>query len=245
MKYAVKCPKCGGFVQTKSVRKSIGLGIVEIPVAQFCLNPVCDWYQDFADTKKPEDIKEGFQFKPTSIKMPVGSKSQVIVLSALAVIIIILALFFYLGSAYKMPHNTFDEVKASKPPEFLKNSSPVSSNTPNIPSVIPTSVLPTTTPTIVKTFEAKSYTVTMDASHGFYPDSITINKSDIIIWSNEESQRTRIYLASSDGLFKNQLMQYTGRYQFQFPEEGKYNFYLAEYPSGKQYATAAGSVIVR
>ena len=60
MKFAERCPKCGGFVQTKSVRKSIGLGFVEIPVAQFCLNPVCDWYQDFAETRKPEDIKEGF-----------------------------------------------------------------------------------------------------------------------------------------------------------------------------------------
>ena len=67
MKFAQRCPKCGGFVQTKSVRKSIGLGFVEIPVAQFCLNPVCDWYQDFAETKKPEDIKEGFQLKIPSM----------------------------------------------------------------------------------------------------------------------------------------------------------------------------------
>lgn len=59
MKFARKCPKCGGSIQTKSLRKSIGLGFINIPVAQFCLNPVCDWYQDFAEARKPEEIKEG------------------------------------------------------------------------------------------------------------------------------------------------------------------------------------------
>lgn len=59
MKFAGKCPKCEGSIQTKSLRKSIGLGFVNIPVAQFCLNPACDWYQDFAEARKPEEIKEG------------------------------------------------------------------------------------------------------------------------------------------------------------------------------------------
>ncbi len=58
MKFAEKCPKCKGEVQTKKIKKSIGLGIVDIPVAQFCLNPVCNWYQDFSEAAKPEEIKE-------------------------------------------------------------------------------------------------------------------------------------------------------------------------------------------
>ncbi|MDP2765989.1 MAG: hypothetical protein Q8O41_00835 [Candidatus Methanoperedens sp.] len=68
MKFAEKCPKCGGNVQTKSIRKSIGLGFVEIPVAQFCLNPTCDWYQDFSEAKKPEEINESV----LHIKIPVS-----------------------------------------------------------------------------------------------------------------------------------------------------------------------------
>ncbi len=69
MKFADKCPKCGGQIQTKNLRKSIGLGTVDIPVSQFCLNPVCDWYQDFSEAARPGDIKEDvLQIKIPKIK---------------------------------------------------------------------------------------------------------------------------------------------------------------------------------
>ncbi len=58
MKFVEKCPKCKGPVQTKSLKKSIGLGFVKIPVSQFCLNPSCDWYQDFSEAKSPEDFDQ-------------------------------------------------------------------------------------------------------------------------------------------------------------------------------------------
>ncbi len=58
MKFVEKCPKCGGAVQTKSLKKSIGLGFVKFPVSQFCLNPSCDWYQDFSEAKNPEDFDQ-------------------------------------------------------------------------------------------------------------------------------------------------------------------------------------------
>ncbi len=70
MKFAKKCPKCGGDVQTKSIKKSIGLGFVNIPVAQFCLNPKCDWYQDFSEAKKPEEL-EGAALQ---VKIPVSKQ---------------------------------------------------------------------------------------------------------------------------------------------------------------------------
>ncbi len=58
MKFVEKCPKCTGEVQTKSLKKSIGLGFVKIPVSQFCLNPSCDWFQDFSEVKNPEDLNQ-------------------------------------------------------------------------------------------------------------------------------------------------------------------------------------------
>ncbi|MBU4223392.1 MAG: hypothetical protein KKA10_17525 [Euryarchaeota archaeon] len=58
MKFVEKCPKCKGEVQTKSLKKSIGLGTVKIPVSQFCLNPSCDWFQDFSEAKSPEDLNQ-------------------------------------------------------------------------------------------------------------------------------------------------------------------------------------------
>ncbi len=58
MKFVDKCPKCKSEVQTKSLKKSIGLGFVKIPVSQFCLNPSCDWFQDFSEAKSPEEFDQ-------------------------------------------------------------------------------------------------------------------------------------------------------------------------------------------
>jgi hypothetical protein len=246
MKFAQRCPKCGGFVQTKSVRKSIGLGFVEIPVAQFCLNPVCDWYQDFAETTKPEDIKEGFQlripsmyrkfsgFKKPEFKIPEISKNQMKAITAIIGFIIIYALFSYFF--YDMGSDANQKPQPSDS-EFQNITPAVSSLTPNIP--VPTAVF---TPVII---EPKSYTIRVDVSHGFYPDVITINKSDTIIWSNEENQRPRVILVSKNSLFEKQLMQYPDRFQYQFNRQGNFSFVLAEFPTNNEYQRAKGNVIVK
>lgn len=245
MKFAEKCPKCGGFVQTKSVRKSIGLGFIEIPVAQFCLNPVCDWYQDFAQTKKPEDIKEGFQlkilsmdrklsgFKKPEFKIPEISKNQMIAISAIIGLIIISAFFSLF--VHDKGSDVYQKPQPSQP-ELQNNTLTVPSETPNIP--VPTAVF---TPL---TIEPKNYTIRIDVSHGFYPDVITINKSDTIIWSNEENQRPRVVLVSKNSLFEKQLMQYPDKFQFQFNRQGNYSFVLAEFPTNIEYQKAKGIVIV-
>jgi len=104
MKYAEKCPKCGGKVQTKSLRKSIGLGFINIPVAQFCLNPTCDWYQDFSEARKPEEIKEDIlQIKiPRNMKKFQGrlpgviKENRAVLKGAIAVTILSLLLMYIL-----------------------------------------------------------------------------------------------------------------------------------------------------
>lgn len=227
MKFAQRCPKCGGFVQTKSVRKSIGLGFVEIPIAQFCLNPVCDWYQDFAETKKPEDIKEGFQFK-----IPEISKNQMIAISTIIGLIIIYALFSYLF--YDTGSNVDQNPQPSES-EFPNITQTVSSQTIPVPTAVSTPVI----------IEPKSYTIRVDVGHGFYPDVITINKSDTIIWSNLENQRTRVVLVSKNSLFEKQLMLYPDRFQYQFNKQGNFSFVLAEYPTNNEYQNAKGNVIVK
>jgi len=237
MKFAEKCPKCNGFVQTKSIRKSIGLGFVEIPVAQFCLNPVCDWYQDFAESKNPEEIKEGFHFKVPSIDMPELKKPAITGkhITALAGIIGIIAIYFMIS--FFIPASSSDDNTTQQTLQ--------SGLTMNNTSIQDTpKVLPAPDAGKVKA-DPVSYMIKIDVGHGFFPDSITINRSDIIVWNNEENVRTRIVLASKNGLFENQLLQYPGRYQYQFDREGKYTFFLAEYPSYKEYQNAIGSVIVR
>lgn len=243
MKFAEKCPKCGGFVQTKSIRKSIGFAFMEIPVAQFCLNPVCDWYQDFAETKKPEDIKK------------IGiSRNQIYTIAAIIGFILIYGLFSYIVPANDF-NNDLEKNQQLQTPELGNNpttppdeipspavtaSQTVTVNVQNNQSAsTPAAVLPTLIT------EPKNYSIRFDVSHGFVPPVITINISDTITWSSEENQRIRLLLVSKDDLFTNQLLQYHDRYKYQFKQQGKYEFILADYEPYKEYKNAISSVIVR
>ncbi len=85
----------------------------------------------------------------------------------------------------------------------------------------------------------------MDVGHGFNPAVININRSDTIVWSNEEQQRDRIVLVSKEGLFENEIMEYTKKTSYRFNQSGTYNFILASFPSLKEYPNVTGSVIVK
>lgn len=257
MKFTEKCPKCGGDVQTKNLRKAIGLGFVDIPVAQFCLNPKCDWYQDFSEAKKAEDIKEGvLQIKVPSIKgkLPEIKKPQLRLPDVIqriishkktgrnillaGVIVYILILIFYLVPQYTQSRDIVANATGT-------NAS-AESITP-MPSAAPDR---TGQAAFV---EKQSHTVKIDTGHGFVPlikvadradiGYIVINRQDTIIWTDEENQRDRIYLVSKDGLFENRRMQYMDRFSYQFNSSGTYTFVLAEYPSLREY-NATGRVVV-
>lgn len=241
MKFSEKCPKCGGNVQTKSIRKSIGLGFVNIPVAQFCLNPACDWYQDFSEAKKPEEFNESV----LHIKIPVSKdkmseikkripeiiqKNMMVVKGAIVVIVLSLLLMFLLQYIQPPPPQ----------PEAPEN-------TPVVNTTQPTSVVATLTPAVMPAVSRK-YSVKMDVTHGFNPKVVIINASDTILWNNEENQRPRVGLISKDGLFKNKLMEYSDKYQYRFNQSGNYTFVLAEYNPVNQtfneYPNATGNVVV-
>lgn len=246
MKFADKCPKCGGSVQTKSVRKSIGLGFVNIPVAQFCLNPVCDWYQDFSEARKPEEIEENV----LQIKIPVSKdrmaeikkmlpevirENMIVVKGAIVIIVLSLLLIYALPSLQS---------------QSLKSGTPITDipvvNTTQAAAVVSTGI-PAAMPAPAMQ-EPKKYSVKMDVSHGFVPEAIIINRSDIILWNNEENQRPRVVLISKDGLFENKRMEYSEKFPYQFNYSGNYTFALAEYnPVNRtlnEYPNATGTVIV-
>ncbi|MDP2846114.1 MAG: hypothetical protein Q8N79_08620 [Candidatus Methanoperedens sp.] len=249
MMFAKKCPKCGGNVQTKSIKKSIGLGFVNIPVAQFCLNPACDWYQDFAEAKKPEDINENVvqlkipisKDKISEIKkrMPeIVQKNMMVVKGVIVVIVLSILLIFMLQYIQPPPLQP-----VNLQPEVPDKNMPVVNTTKAVGAVSTSAI-----PMIPVMQEPKKYSVKMDVSHGFYPGLIIINRSDSILWNNEENQRPRVGLISREGLFKNKLMEYSDKYQYQFNQSGNYTFALAEYnPINRtfnEYPNATGSVIV-
>lgn len=241
MKFANKCPECGGNVQTKSIRKSIGLGFVNIPVAQFCLNPTCDWYQDFSDAKKPEELEETI----LQVKIPVSKdrmaeikkrtpliikENMTVVKGAIVVIVLSLLLVFLL--------------------HFLQPQPPQPEAPKNIPVITtqPTSVAAALTPAVMPAVSRK-YPVKLDVTHGFSPRFVIINTSDIVLWNNEENQRPRVGLISKDNLFKDRLMEHSDKYQYQFNQSGNYTFALADYDpvahTFNEYPNDTGNVIVK
>ncbi|HLB70349.1 MAG TPA: hypothetical protein VJJ51_04820 [Candidatus Methanoperedens sp.] len=245
MQFVKVCPKCKGKVQTKNLRKSIGLGTVDIPVAQFCINPTCNWYQDFTESKKAEDIREDtVQIKIPKIKnritemkkhlplkmqeMLSQKETQRTLIRLGFIILLCIILIFQLPVIMHPP----PAIKATP-------SEPVADLTeePLIPAETPAE-----TPLA---HEPKMYPVKVDVMHGFNPGVIVIDRYDTVAWNNWESQRTRILLVSRDGLFENRLMRYNDRFSYQFNQSGNFTFVLAEYGSSSEYPDAAGSVVVR
>jgi hypothetical protein len=93
--------------------------------------------------------------------------------------------------------------------------------------------------------EPHKYSIKISISHGFIPDVITISKSEIIVWNNEEDQRKRVVLISKDGLFENKILQYSDKYYYQFNSSGNYGFVLTENNTLIEYPKATCNVIVK
>ncbi len=190
---------------------------------------------------KTEIIIEPIKIK-TEIKKHEISRNQINDITVIIGFIIFYALFYYFVTVSDTVNYGNSQKLQPSQSELQKNATLTTSETIKIPTAVPTTVANIiSTPTIIV---PKNYLIKMDVSHGFYPNLITINKSDIIIWYDEEDLRPRIVLLSKDGLFENKLMQYQDRYEYQFNRQGKYIFNLAEYPSNKEYNNATGSVIV-
>ncbi len=64
-----KCPKCGETLVTRTIQKKMGLGSIDLPVAQIC--PKCNWSRDLtgagdivAKPQFPEEAGTGKEIKP-------------------------------------------------------------------------------------------------------------------------------------------------------------------------------------
>lgn len=243
MMFAKKCPKCGGKVQTKAIKKAIGLGTVDIPVSQFCLNPSCDWYQDFAEAKKPDEIKENVLHiglpnvnKLPEIKKPAITSTHAIALGGIIVVVLVLLII----SSILQSQPGFQS--PGKTPGVMQTPTPVLMN-PEITSTPSATQAPDLA--VLSIAEPKIYQVKIDVANGFVPKEVTINKSDIVQWNDQENQRTRIVLVSNDKLFEGKIMQDPDRFSYQFNESGNYIFVLEEYPTLKIFPNATGRVIVK
>ncbi len=230
-----KCPKCGETLITRTIKKKIGLGSIEYPVAQTC--PKCNWNKDLtgagdvvakpvmqdAGEAKKEEKKAQItpQVKPldlTGISKPAASPSSIN-----SLIMIVLAILVVGAIAWVFFVDTAEE----------KQGTPVATPTPIITTSVPT---PAATVVPEVTASGKQISVKLETNRGINPKSVTIKAGDEVLWTNDGTYA--VTLVSSDGLFEDKFLNNAKRINYTFKTSGNFSFYL------KDDKNLAGTIIV-
>jgi plastocyanin len=223
-----KCPKCGETLITTTIKKKIGLGSIDYPIAQKC--PKCNWnkdltgagdiapspvMQDSSEAKKEEkkaEIKS--EIKPsasTSSKpeptSPTGINTLIPIILAILVVGAI-AWVFFMNPAQK------EQVDSPLKP----TPTPVINQTP--------AQTPKSTPAPEVIASGKQISVKLENNRGLTPKTTTIKPGDEIVWTNEGTYA--VTLVSSDGLFEDKLLNNAKRTNYIFKKPGTFSFYLKD-----------------
>lgn len=218
-----KCPKCGEPLITKTIRKELGTGSIEYPVAQVC--PNCHWSRDLTGAggivSKPLVAKEEPKPQPVpkAPKMPKPAQAAKPP-DFNKIITVVLALLVVGGIVWAFYPTAPKQVEKATP-----TPTPTITQTP----------LETPTPTPEVTPTGNKIRIKLDSQRGFIPNSQTIKAGDEIVWRNDG--KVTVTLVSSDALFGDQLLAFDKEYRYIFKKPGTYTFKLKD-------TNLAGTVIV-
>lgn len=230
-----KCPKCGEPLITRTIKKELGIGSIDYPIAQIC--PKCHWSKDLTgagdivskpvievsgEIKKEEKapIVAPAPFKPEPPKaqpkpQPSEGFNKTI---TIALAILVLAGLAWAFLFYPPAPEKVDNIPKTTPTPAVTQA-PVTTATPVV------EVTPTGNKTRVK----------LDSRRGFIPDKQLIKPGDELIWENSEVETVTLVsndglYISNDGKYDNQILAYGKRASYIFKKPGTYRFYL----KGKQ-----------
>ena len=223
-----KCPKCGETLLTRTIKKKIGLGSIDYPIAQTC--PKCNWNKDLtgagdivakpvmqdAGEAKKEEKKAANNIPGKTIgfdwhlSKPAASPSSIN-----SLILIVLAILVVGAIAWVFFINPAEEKQASTP---VATPTPIITRTP-----VQT---PATTVVPEVTASGKQISVKLETNRGFTPKSVTIKAGDEVIWTNDGTYT--VTLVSSDGLFEEKFLNNAKRTNYTFKKTGTFSFYLKD-----------------
>ncbi|MFZ2411726.1 MAG: hypothetical protein WAW23_09165 [Candidatus Methanoperedens sp.] len=221
-----KCPKCGELLITRTIKKELGLGSIDYPVAQEC--PKCNWSKDLTGageivskpvTAPPGEVKKEKKpavVAPASPKLPkpesTGGINKFITV-ALAILVLgglVWAFFLYPGTT-----KTIENIpQPTVTPESTQ-----------------TTVQPTSTPVVVEaTPTGKIIPVFLDSQRGFIRNKdVTIKAGDEIVWRN--TGINTVTLVSNEKLFDAQTLAYDKEYRYIIKKPGQYGFNMEGKPN--------------
>ncbi len=235
-----RCPKCGELLVTKTIKKELGLGSIDYPVARVC--PKCNWNIDLTgakDIKPPvtpviEGVKKA-EVKPSEVKSPEVTKPRVVsappkaqpaagtagfnklLTIGLAILVIgglIWAFFLY----------------PAAPKQLTSTSALSPTPTPAITAAVVTPVVTAMqVPEVTLTPTGKKIVIRLDGVRGFFSliqGTVKIQPGDDVVFTNEGTYA--ITLVSADNLFEPYFLNNDKRMNYIFYKTGTYGFYLKE-----------------
>jgi len=231
-----KCPNCGETLITRTIKKRIGLGSIDYPIAQTC--PKCKWskdltgagdivpkpvFQEAGETKKAEvkpEIKTLASPKSTSNTGPASPTSINTFIPIILAILVVGAIgwVFFMNPAEQeqvdnSPKPTPDQVITQTPAETSKS-----------------------TPAPEVTSTGKQISIKLETKRGITPKTATIKSGDEVVWTNDGTYA--VTLVSSDGLFEDKFLNNAKRTTYIFMKSGTFSFYL------QHDKNLAGTVVV-
>ncbi len=219
-----KCPKCGEPLITRTIKKKIGLGSIDYPIAQTC--PKCNWskdltgaadiiskpvLQDAGEAQKEEkkveiksEINPSISALPSS-KPPTSINSLIPIVLAVLVVVAIAWVFFMNPAQDEQAGNS----PVATPPTIVNQTSVTTPTTTIIPEV---------------TASGKKVPIRVESDRGFTPKNATIKQGDEVVWVNDGVYN--LTLVSSENIFLEKPMKMGSRETFIFMKSGTYNFFL-------------------
>lgn len=229
-----KCPNCGETLITRTIKKKIGLGSIDYPIAQTCSK--CKWskdltgagdivpkpvFQEAGETKKAEvkpEIKASASPPSKTVPAsPTGMSKFIPIVLAILVLGAIGWVFFVNPAEQKQVDNS-----------PMPTPGPVITQTPVL--------TPKSTPVPEVTVSGKQISVKLETKKGLAPKTVTIKPGDEVVWTNEGTYA--VTLVSSDGLFEDKFLNNAKRTTYIFMKPGTFSFYL------KGDNNLAGTVVV-
>ncbi len=228
------CPKCGEPLITKTIKKELGLGSIDYPVARVC--PKCNWNIDLTgakDIKPPvmpviEDIKKA-EVKPPEVAKPqvvpaspraqpkaqptagTGGFNKVLTIG-LAILVIggLIWAFFLYPAAPKSLTSTSTSSPTPTPAITVTTATPAVTGT-QIPEITPTG--------------NKTYIV-LDRYRIFRGASLNLRAGDEVIWSNEGLDPITVASDDIPGFTEKVLDNGRQTSPYMFKSSGTYTYYL-------------------
>jgi plastocyanin len=235
-----RCPKCGEPLITKTIKKELGLGSIDYPVARVC--PKCNWNIDLTgakDIKPPvtpviEDVKK-VEVKPPEVAKPqvvpapprvqpkaqpatgTGGFNKVLTIG-LAILVIggLIWAFFLYPAAPKSLTSASTSSPTPTPAITAITAITATAATP----VVTVTQAPEITPTGNKTY------ITLDRYRIFRGASLYLRTGDEVIWSNEGLDPITVASDDIPGFAEKVLDNSRQTSPYMFKSSGTYTYYL-------------------